>query len=159
MPWLLVLFGAGLFAGNLLGGRAADRSIGRTLAVVFAALTVVMIAFALVAGSKPATIVALVAMGGFGFATVPGLQLRIMQYAGDAPTLASGANIAAFNVGNALGAWLGGLTITAGLGYTSPLWIGAAMTLGALVVLLVADAVARRARVIEAPAERAEVLA
>ncbi len=159
VPWLLVLFGAGLFAGNLLGGRAADRSIGRTLAVVFAALTVVMIAFALVAGSKPATIVALVAMGGFGFATVPGLQLRIMQYAGDAPTLASGANIAAFNVGNALGAWLGGLTITAGLGYTSPLWIGAAMTLGALVVLLVADAVARRARVIEAPAERAEVLA
>ncbi len=159
VPGLLVLFGAGLFAGNLLGGRAADRSIGRTLAVVFAALTVVMIAFALVAGSKPATIVALVAMGGFGFATVPGLQLRIMQYAGDAPTLASGANIAAFNVGNALGAWLGGLTITAGLGYTSPLWIGAAMTLGALVVLLVADAVARRARVIEAPAERAEVLA
>ena len=159
VPWLLVLFGAGLFAGNLLGGRAADRSIGRTLAVVFAALTVVMIAFALVAGSKPATIVALVAMGGFGFATVPGLQLRIRQYAGDAPTLASGANIAAFNVGNALGAWLGGLTITAGLGYTSPLWIGAAMTLGALVVLLVADAVARRARVIEAPAERAEVLA
>ena len=159
VPWLLVLFGAGLFAGNLLGGRAADRSIGRTLAVVFAALTVVMIAFALVAGSKPATIVALVAMGGFGFATVPGLQLRIMQYAGTAPTLASGANIAAFNVGNALGAWLGGLTITAGLGYTSPLWIGAAMTLGALVVLLVADAVARRARVIEAPAERAEVLA
>ena len=159
VPWLLVLFGAGLFAGNLLGGRAADRSIGRTLAVVFAALTVVMIAFALVAGSQPATIVALVAMGGFGFATVPGLQLRIMQYAGTAPTLASGANIAAFNVGNALGAWLGGLTITAGLGYTSPLWIGAAMTLGALVVLLVADAVARRARVIEAPAERAEVLA
>lgn len=158
VPWLLVLFGAGLFAGNLLGGRAADRSIGRTLAVVFAALTVVMIAFALVAGSQPATIVALVAMGGFGFATVPGLQLRIMQYAGTAPTLASGANIAAFNVGNALGAWLGGLTITAGLGYTSPLWIGAAMTLGALVVLLVADAVARRARVIEAPTERAEVL-
>ena len=159
VPWLLVLFGVGLFAGNLLGGRAADRSIGRTLAVVLAALTLVMIAFALVAGSQPATIVALVAMGGFGFATVPGLQLRIMQYAGDAPTLASGANIAAFNVGNALGAWLGGLTITAGLGYTSPLWIGAAMTLGALVVLLVADAVARRARVIEAPAERAEVLA
>lgn len=158
VPWLLVLFGAGLFAGNLLGGRAADRSIGRTLAVVFAALTVVMIAFTLVAGSQPATIVALVAMGGFGFATVPGLQLRIMQYAGTAPTLASGANIAAFNVGNALGAWLGGLTITAGLGYTSPLWIGAAMTLGALVVLLVADAVARRARVIEAPTERAEVL-
>ncbi|GAB94732.1 DHA1 family inner membrane transport protein [Kineosphaera limosa] len=147
VPWLLVLFGVGLFAGNILGGRAADRSIGRTLAVVFGALTLVMIAFALVAGSQPATIVALVAMGGFGFATVPGLQLRIMQYAGNAPTLASGANIAAFNVGNALGAWLGGLTITAGLGYTSPLWIGAAMTLGALLVLLAADSAARHQRV------------
>ena len=56
-----------------------------------------------------------------------------------APTLASGANIAAFNVGNAFGAWLGGLTITAGLGYTSPLWVGAGLSAAALVVLLVAD--------------------
>ena len=55
-----------------------------------------------------------------------------------APTLASGANIAAFNVGNALGAWIGGLTIAAGLGFTSPLWAGAAMTAVGLVVLLVA---------------------
>ena len=62
--------------------------------------------------------------------TVPGLQMRIMAYAGGAPTLASGANIAAFNVGNALGAWLGGLTITAGLGYTSPLWVGAVLYRG-----------------------------
>ena len=72
----------------------------------------------------------LVLMGGFGFATVPGLQMRIMTYAGSAPTLASGSNIAAFNVGNALGAWLGGLTITAGLGYTSPLWVGAVLSAG-----------------------------
>ena len=68
-------------------------------------------------------------MGAFGFATVPGLQMRIMNYAAQAPTLASGANIAAFNVGNALGAWLGGITIAAGLGFTSPIWMGAAITL------------------------------
>ena len=57
-----------------------------------------------------------------------------MAYADHAPTLASGANIAAFNVGNAFGAWLGGLTLAAGLGYTSPLWAGAAVTAAGLVV-------------------------
>jgi len=139
VPWLLILFGGGLFTGNWLGGRAADRSVSRSLLVVLAGLTVVLVAFALTAGSQPLTLVTLVLMGGFGFAAVPGLQMRIMRHAGGAPTLASGSNIAAFNVGNALGAWLGGLTITAGLGYTSPLWIGAGLSAAALVVLVVAD--------------------
>ncbi|MEV5695231.1 MFS transporter [Micromonospora globbae] len=144
VPWLLVLFGVGLFAGNLLGGRAADVSLSRTLVVVLAALTVVLAGFALTAGSRPLTIAALVLMGGFGFATVPPLQMRIMRYANEAPTLASGANIAAFNVGNALGAWVGGLTIAAGLGYTSPIWAGAGLTLAGLGVLLVALRLDRR---------------
>ncbi len=152
VPWLLVLFGVGLFAGNLLGGRAANVSVPRTLLVVLAALTVVMVFFALTAGSQPATVVSLVLMGAFGFATVPGLQMRIMTYAGEAPTLASGANIAAFNVGNALGAWLGGLTIAAGLGFTSPLWVGAGLAFGALVVFGVAEQVARRPRATRADA-------
>ncbi len=158
VPWLLVLFGAGLFVGNLLGGRGADRSIPRTLGLVFAWLAVVMVLFALAAQSQVATVAALVAMGGLGFATVPGLQLRIMQYAQDAPTLASGANIAAFNIGNALGAWLGGLTITAGLGYTSPLWVGAVFTFGALAVLGIAERAARasQARAVAEPSEASE---
>ncbi|TCI99930.1 MFS transporter [Aeromicrobium sp. IC_218] len=147
VPWLLVLFGAGLFVGNLLGGRAANASVPRTLVVVLTALTVVMVVFALTAESRVATVVSLLLMGAFGFATVPGLQMRIMTYAGEAPTLASGANIAAFNVGNATGAWLGGLTISAGLGYTSPIWVGAALALGALVVLVVAEQAARSRRV------------
>ncbi|MBM0123831.1 MFS transporter [Pimelobacter simplex] len=138
VPWLLVLFGVGLFVGNVAGGRAADRDLVRTLLVVLAALTVVLAAFALTAGSKPLTVLALLLMGGVGFATVPGLQMRVMHYASAAPTLASGANIAAFNVGNALGAWLGGVTLAAGLGYTSPLWAGAAITALGLVVLAVA---------------------
>ncbi|MGO4343265.1 MFS transporter [Pedococcus sp. 2YAF34] len=146
VPWLLVLFGVGLFAGNWAGGRAADRSVPRTLTVVLAALTVVMGVFAATATSPVMAVVSLVLMGTFGFATVPGLQMRIMSYAGSAPTLASGANIAAFNVGNAAGAWLGGLTITAGLGYASTLWDGAALSLGALLVLVVAEQLARRAR-------------
>jgi DHA1 family inner membrane transport protein len=146
VPWLLVLFGVGLFAGNWVGGRAADRSVPVTLTVVLAALAVVMGAFALTASSPVASVVSLVLMGAFGFATVPGLQMRIMTYAGSAPTLASGANIAAFNVGNAAGAWLGGLTITAGLGYASTLWDGAGLSLGALLVLVGAEQAARRSR-------------
>lgn len=138
VPWLLVVFGAGLFVGNLLGGRASDRNIQRTLVVVLAVLVVVLVAFALTAGNKVATVISLLLIGGFGFATVPGLQMRIMQHASGAPTMASGANIAAFNVGNALGAWLAGLGLAWGLGYRSPLWIGAAVTLIGLVVLVVA---------------------
>ena len=122
----------------------------RTLFVVLGALALVMAVFAATATSQAVTVVALVLMGGFGFATVPGLQMRIMDHAGQAPTLASGANIAAFNVGNAAGAWLGGLTITAGLGYTSTLWVGAALSVGGLVVLAVAETLARSGRDIAA---------
>lgn len=139
VPLLLVLFGVGLVIGNTLGGKAANRSVRGTLVTAFVGLILVMTVFALGAESKPLTVVALVLMGGFGFATVPALQMRVMTHAGDAPTLASGANIAAFNVGNALGAWLGGLTIAAGLGYVSPLWVGTGLTVAALVLLLAAD--------------------
>lgn len=138
VPLLLVLFGVGLFVGNLYGGRAADRDLVRTLQVALAALTGVLAVFALTAGSQVLTVVMLVLMGAVGFGTVPGLQMRVMAYADRAPTLASGANIAAFNVGNALGAWVGGLTLAAGLGYTSPLWAGAGVTALGLLVLLVA---------------------
>jgi len=110
------------------------------------ALAVVLVVFALVAGIPVAAVIALVLMGAFGFATVPALQLRVLSYASHAPTLASGGNIAAFNLGNALGAWLGGLTIAAGFGYTSPLWVGALMTVGAVVVVAVAAVSARRGR-------------
>lgn len=144
VPWLLVVFGSGLFVGNYLGGKAADRSITRTLLVLLAVLTVVLAVFALTATSQVVTVVSLFFMGAFGFATVPGLQLRIMGHAAGAPTMASAANIAAFNVGNALGAWVGGLTIGAGLGYLSPLWAGAGITLVALVALLVATGIERR---------------
>jgi DHA1 family inner membrane transport protein len=138
VPWLLILFGVGLFIGNGVGGWAADRSIDTTLIALLAGLTVVLVFFGLTASSPIATIASLLLMGGFGFGTVPGLQARVMHFAGDAPTLASGANIAAFNLGNALGAWLGGVTISAGLGYTSPIWAGAGITSLALIVMLYA---------------------
>ena len=136
VPWLLVLFGVGLFIGNVIGGKVADKALTLSLVIILASLTAVLATFALTATNQPMTVVSLLMMGGFGFATVPGLQLRIMSYAQDAPTMASGSNIAAFNVGNALGAWLGGMAIAAGFGFTSPLWVGAGVTALGLVLLL-----------------------
>ncbi|WP_250034937.1 MFS transporter [Paractinoplanes maris] len=143
VPWLLVVVGAGLFVGNAIGGRAADRSVDRTLLIVLVGLAVVLAGFAATASSPIATVVWLFLMGAFGFATVPGLQTRVMHYASSAPTLASGANIAAFNLGNALGAWAGGSAIAAGLGYTSPIWAGALITVAGLAVMATAATLAR----------------
>nr|WP_206025275.1 MFS transporter [Rhodococcus sp. 14C212] len=143
VPWLLIVFGSGLFVGNYLGGKAADRALTPALTWILALVTAVLIVFAATADSKIMTILSLFLLGAFGFATVPGLQMRIMNYAYAAPSMASGANIAAFNVGNALGAWLGGLTIAAGLGFTSPIWMGAGVTAAGLVVLLIATAMDR----------------
>ncbi|MGG7507385.1 MFS transporter [Plantibacter sp. YIM 135249] len=144
IPWLLVLFGAGLFVGNILGGKAADRNLDRTLLILLVGLTVVLVGFALTAQFPIVTLASLFLMGGFGFGAVPGIQMRVMRYASSAPTLASGANIGAFNLGNALGAWLGGVTITVGLGYTSPIWVGAAITVLAVIVMVIAATTAKR---------------
>ncbi|WP_046159216.1 MFS transporter, partial [Chromobacterium vaccinii] len=137
VPWLLVLFGVGTFIGNIVGGKAADRALHASLSILLGLLTVVLVVFALTAHSKIMTVVSLLLMGAVGLATAPGLMLRMMSHAPDAPTVASGANIAAFNIGNALGAWLGGLALAAGMGFVSPLWAGAALSLLGLLVLTV----------------------
>jgi len=129
VPWLLVAFGVGLFGGNIVGGRAADRDLGRTLRVLTVLLPVVLIGYALVAQWRGPVAVALLLMGLVGFATTPAFQLRVMRFAGDAPTMASAANIAAFNLGNAIGSALGGAAIALGLGWRSPIWVGVGMAL------------------------------
>ncbi len=141
VPWLLVLFGAGLVVGNGVGGRLADRSVDGTLRAGLAGLTVVMVLFALLAASPIAAAVALLAMGALAFAGLPAMQTRVMRHAGEASTLASGANVAAANLGNAIGAAAGGASLTLGFGYTGPLWTGAGM---ALLATAVASVPARR---------------
>lgn len=144
VPWLLLLFGVGTFIGNLVGGRLADWSLDRSLLTILVALIVTLTGFALTASNPVTTLVAMFLLGAVGFATAPGLQLRIMRFAGDAPTVASGANIAALNIGNAVGAWLGGVTIAAGLGFVSPLYVGAALAVVALLVFAPTTLAARR---------------
>ncbi|MFD6449569.1 MFS transporter [Nocardia sp. NPDC055165] len=138
VPWLLVLFGVGLFFGNLLGGRWADRALTRTLLALTLALALSLAAFALLADYRIAALLLLPAMGFFGFGATPGLQMRVLDNAGAAPTLASSANIAAFNVGNFLGVWLSGLAISAGFGWVSPLWVGMGFAVTGLLVLVAA---------------------
>jgi DHA1 family inner membrane transport protein len=142
VAWLLMVYGVGLVVGNLIGGRAADHDRDRALVLALAGLTVTLAAFGLLATSATASVVLVFLMGVFGFAGVPGMITRVTDYAHGA-ALAAGANVSASNIGNALGAWAGGLAITAGLGYTAPLYVGAGIVLVSVLVMAVA---AHRAR-------------
>ena len=133
---MLVLFGVGLTLGNIWGGKAADRSIDRTLIVSLSALILVLLAFAFLMRWPIPAAVSILIWGIASFAVVPPLQMRVMEAAKDAPNLASAVNIGAFNFGNAIGAAVGGAVITVGLGYPAISLAGAAMAgLGLLMVV------------------------
>ncbi|WP_328302537.1 MFS transporter [Streptomyces sp. NBC_00435] len=144
VTWLLVLLGLGMVAGNLVGGRFADRALMPMLYTSLGALAVVLAAFTLTAHTKAGAAVTIFLIGALGFATVPPLQKRVLDQAAGAPTLASAVNIGAFNLGNALAAWLGGLVIAAGLGWTAPNWVGAALAASALLLAVASGALERR---------------
>lgn len=136
---MLVLFGVGLTLGNLWGGKAADKSIDRTLIASLSLLILVLLAFTVLMRWPLPAAVAILLWGIASFALVPPLQMRVMDAAKDAPNLASAVNIGAFNLGNALGAALGGAVISAGLGYPAISLAGAGMAaLGLLMVLALA---------------------
>ncbi|MFE9746830.1 MFS transporter [Saccharothrix saharensis] len=144
VTWLLVLFGVGMFAGNLVGGRFADRALMPLLFVSLGALALALALFTVTAHDRVLAAITLAVIGALGFATVPPLQKWVLDQASAAPTLASAANIGAFNLGNALAAWLGGTVIAAGLGYTAPNWVGALLSGTALVLAFVAAHLDRR---------------
>lgn len=146
VTWLLVLFGGGLCVGNVLGGRAADRRLMPSIYAILAALTAVLVVFAFTAHWKAAAVVTIALFGTAGFASVPPLQMRVLTKAAGAPALASAANIGAFNLGNALGAWLAGLTIDAGYGYTAANWVGAALAATGLGVAVLSGLLDRAPR-------------
>jgi len=133
---MLVLYGVGLTLGNMWGGKAADRSIDRTLIASLSALILVLLAFTVLMRWPLPAAVAILIWGIASFAIVPPLQMRVMEAAKGAPNLASAVNIGAFNLGNAIGAAVGGAVISAGLGYPAISLAGAAMAaLGLLMVL------------------------
>ncbi|WP_295226850.1 MFS transporter [uncultured Brevundimonas sp.] len=134
---MLVLYGLGLTVGNWIGGKFADRSVDRTLIVTLAGLSLVLLAFAVAMPFASVSAVLIFLWGIASFALVPPLQVRVMDAARDAPNLASAVNIGAFNLGNAIGAALGGAVIAGGLGYPAVALAGAgASALGLLMIVL-----------------------
>lgn len=135
---LLALFGVGATVGNLVGGRLADRSTRGTLFGGLVSLVVVLALFPLLMQSEWTAALAVTLLGTAAFATGSPLQLMVMEKASTAPSLASSANQAAFNLANAGGAWIGGLTLAAGFGAASPAVAGAGLALLGLGVAVVA---------------------
>lgn len=134
---MLVLYGLGLTVGNWIGGKFADRSVDRTLIVTLAGLSLVLLTFAVAMPLASISAVLIFLWGIASFALVPPLQVRVMDAARDAPNLASAVNIGAFNLGNAIGAALGGAVIAGGLGYPAVALAGAgASALGLLMIVL-----------------------
>lgn len=133
---MLVTYGVGLTVGNWLGGKFADKSVDRTLIVTLAALSAILVTFAVLMPFHAPVAILVFLWGVASFALVPPLQVRVMAAAEDAPNLASSVNIGAFNLGNAIGAALGGAVIAAGLGYPAVALAGAATSTLGLVALL-----------------------
>lgn len=141
---MLVLYGIGLTIGNVWGGRATDRAPDRTLVVALGVLTLILLAFAVVMQWQALAAVAILGWGIASFAIVPPLQMRVMAAAAEAPNLASAMNIGAFNLGNAIGAALGGAVIGADLGFPAVSLAGAAMAASALVLFVALGRKGRR---------------
>ncbi len=138
---ILLIFGVGLFLGNILGGRWADKSLTRTILGTLLLLATVLGLMTFALNDKLAAIIFVGLFGVVGFATASPLQMWVLQRTkGAAQTLASSLNISAFNLGNAIGAWLGGITIDYGASdYGSGL---AAVPLMAMLIALVGTALA-----------------
>jgi DHA1 family inner membrane transport protein len=146
VPVALMIFGIGMVMGNLVGGRMADISVIRGLYVSIGALGLVLAMFVILAHNPWTALVGLFAVGAAGSAIAPALQTRLMDVAHGAQTLAAALNHSALNIANATGAWIGGLVIAAGYGYTAPAAAGALLAVAGLTVLTISVLAERRSR-------------
>ncbi|WP_319453762.1 MULTISPECIES: MFS transporter [unclassified Mycobacterium] len=147
IPLALMVFGLGMVIGNLVGGKMADISVLRGLYVSISALGVVLALFVLAAHNPWTAMAGLFLIGAAGSAIGPALQTRLMDVAHDAQTLAAALNHSALNIANATGAWVGGIVIAAGYGYTAPAAAGALLAVAGIVVLTVSVVLQRKSRV------------
>jgi DHA1 family inner membrane transport protein len=143
VPIALVAVGIGMTIGNFVGGRAADRNVLGAIFVCFGIFAVALTGIALTSHWPPAMFFFLFLVGFGASALSPAVQTRLMDVAGDGQTLAAAINHSALNLGNSLGAYLGGVTIAAGLGYLSPAWVGLLLCVPG-VALAIASAVLQR---------------
>ncbi|ALJ21242.1 MFS transporter [Microbacterium sp. No. 7] len=129
VPVILVIMGVGMTVGNLLGGRYADIDLRRTLLRSLVALAAVLVLLALTAGWIVCLIVFVFLTGALGSVLAPAIQTRLMDVAGDNQSIAAALNHSALNIGNSLGAFLGGVVIAWGWGFTAPAWTGVVLAL------------------------------
>ncbi|MDV8003742.1 MFS transporter [Rhodococcus sp. IEGM 1318] len=145
IPLALMLYGLGMVAGNFVGGYLADRALMKGLFLSMGSLVVILAVFVIAVRNPYTALVFVFLIGLAGSSMVPGLQTRLMDVAEDAQTLAASLNHAALNITNAFGAWIGGVVIAAGYGYTAPAAVGSLLAVAGLVVLAVAVILQRRA--------------
>ncbi|WP_324020097.1 MFS transporter [Aeromonas hydrophila] len=143
VPMALATWGMGMIVGNLVGGWLADRAL---IPAIFGMLVwnIVFLGLFSITASSPAWALVTLFLIGNGFALVPALQAHLMQVAGKAQTLAAALNHSAFNASNAIGATLGGLAITKGMGWASTGWVGGALAFAGLLVMLPVGILASR---------------
>ncbi|HMJ32795.1 MAG TPA: MFS transporter [Baekduia sp.] len=143
VPIALAVWGLGMVAGNLAGGRLMDW---RPVPVMFAVFLLMAAMFAVftVTSAHAATALVTVFVLGMSLILPTGLQMRLMNVAGEAQTLGAALNHSAFNIANALGAWLGGLTLAAGWGLTAPMWVAVGLTLSGMAIFGASLALERR---------------
>jgi DHA1 family inner membrane transport protein len=141
----LILAGVGMTIGNIIGGHVADHALKRGLFVFFGILLVSLIGLA-VAGSNAIAVFSFVFLIGVASAGLsPAIQTRLMNVAGDSLTLAAAINHASLNIGNSLGAALGGVVVAAGLGYLSVTWVGLVLCVLGVVIAVLSFSAERRA--------------
>jgi DHA1 family inner membrane transport protein len=143
VPWVLAVFGLGMTIGATVGGRFVDRSVMGTVFGSLIAVTAVLVVFALTATSPVMAFGTVFLIGLVSQVLASALQVRLMDASPDAPSLASSSNHSALNIANGAGAWLGGLAISAGWGYTSTAWVGVALSLAGLAVAALSVTVGR----------------
>lgn len=146
VPLALVLLGIGMTIGNFVGGRVSDWKVMPGLFIFFAIFFVSLLGLALTAHTVAGLLVFLFLVGGAASGLSPVIQTRLMEVAGDSQTLAAAVNHASLNLGNSLGAYLGGVTIAAGYGYLSPTWVGLALCVPGVLLVVVSVLVARTGR-------------
>ncbi|GAB2551839.1 MFS transporter [Leucobacter ruminantium] len=144
VPWVLATLGLGMTIGNLAGGWASDRNLNRTACIGFGSFIAALLLYTQIAGHPAGLFIGCFLLGATSSLLMPAVQARLIRISHEAALFGAAINHASFNIGNSLGAWLGGLVIAGGLGYRAPAWAGLVLAVLGTALLLVSIAVERR---------------
>lgn len=143
VPVVLIVFGIGMTVGNLAGGRLADWSVRRSMYMFFGILAAALVLLGFTAQNPVGLLAGVFLVGASSAALSPTIQARLMDVARDSQSIAAALNHSALNLGNWLGAVLGGIAIAGGLGYVAPIWIGLVLTIAGVLLALATFAIDR----------------